>query len=69
MPGMLLPQHGEATVPIIAAENDEVIPRASTELLRSRFRAGVATFKVVAGADHNTISERPEYVSLLRGML
>jgi hypothetical protein len=52
---------------IIAAENDEVIPRASTELLRSRFRAGVATFKVVAGAGHNTISDRPEYISLLRG--
>ena len=54
---------------IIAAENDEVIPRASTELLRSRFRAGIATFKVVAGAGHNTISDRPEYLSLLKGML
>ena len=54
---------------IIAAENDEVIPRASTELLQSRFKESIATFKVVAGADHNTISERPEYVSLLRGML
>jgi pimeloyl-ACP methyl ester carboxylesterase len=52
---------------IIAAENDEVIPRASTELLRSRFREGVASLKVVAGAGHNTISDRPEYISLLVG--
>jgi hypothetical protein len=52
---------------IIAAENDEVIPRASTDLLRSRFREGVASFRVVAGAGHNTISDRPEYISLLRG--
>jgi uncharacterized protein len=52
---------------IVAAEHDEVIPRASTELLRSRFTQGPVSFKLVAGADHNTISERPDYALLLRG--
>ncbi len=53
---------------VMAAEHDEVIPRASTEALRARFRAGVASFKVVAGTDHNSISESPEYISLLKGL-
>jgi pimeloyl-ACP methyl ester carboxylesterase len=53
---------------VVAAERDEVIPHASTEALYSRFNAGIATLRVVAGASHNTISENPEYVTLLRGM-
>jgi pimeloyl-ACP methyl ester carboxylesterase len=54
---------------IVAAEHDEVIPRASTEALYARFHPGIATLRVVAGASHNTISERPEYVPLLKGLL
>jgi hypothetical protein len=50
---------------IIAAEDDESIPRASTEALVAHFRGGVATLKVVAGADHNSISESAEYTRLL----
>ena len=53
---------------VVAAEHDEVIPRANTEALYKRFRAGVASFKVVAGANHNTISENPEYMRLLTGI-
>lgn len=53
---------------IVAAEHDEVIPRANTEALYKHFRAGVASFKVVGGAGHNTISESPEYMRLLTGM-
>lgn len=56
-----------ATTLLVAAENDEVIPRASTEALYARFRSGVASFKVVAGTSHNTISESSEYIPLLRG--
>jgi pimeloyl-ACP methyl ester carboxylesterase len=52
---------------LVAAEHDEIIPRASTELLVTRFRRGVAALKVVAGAGHNTISESPEYIPLLKG--
>ncbi len=50
---------------IMAAENDESIPRASTEALAARFKAGVATLKVVAGAGHNSISASPEYARML----
>ena len=59
----------QITVPtlIIAAEHDEVIPRASTDALFNSFRAGVAVFKVVARAGHNTISDSPEYLPLLTG--
>ena len=50
---------------VIAAEDDEVIPRASTQALVAHFQAGVATLKVVAGAGHNTISASPEYSRML----
>ena len=53
---------------IIAAEHDEVIPRASTEILYEHFRAGVASLRVIAGTGHNTISESPEYMPLVRGV-
>jgi pimeloyl-ACP methyl ester carboxylesterase len=52
---------------IIAAEHDEIIPRASTEALYTRFRDGVASFTIVAGTGHNNISERQEYLALLKG--
>jgi hypothetical protein len=50
---------------IIAAERDEVVPRASTEALVAHFKAGVATLKIVAGAGHNSIVESAEYKRLL----
>jgi hypothetical protein len=54
---------------IVAADHDEVVPRASTELLRSRFRSGVASLVVLPGTGHNTISDSPKYLPLLRGSL
>lgn len=53
---------------ILAAEHDEVIPRASTERLHRRFAAGVATLTVVPRAGHNTISESPEYARALQAV-
>jgi uncharacterized protein len=53
---------------LIAAEYDETIPRDSTEALYARFRSGVASFKVVAGTGHNTISESPQYTALLKSV-
>jgi uncharacterized protein len=53
---------------LVMAEHDEVIPRASTEALHKSFRAGVASLEVVQGAGHNTISEDPRYIPLLRGL-
>jgi pimeloyl-ACP methyl ester carboxylesterase len=53
---------------ILAAEHDEIIPRSSTERLYSRFAAGVASYKVIAGVGHNSISESAAYLPLLKGM-
>jgi pimeloyl-ACP methyl ester carboxylesterase len=58
--------HVTAPTLIVAAEDDEMIPRASSELLQSRFQSGLATLRVIAGAGHNTISESPEYMRLLQ---
>ena len=59
MPRTLVKLAPQITVPtlIIAAEHDEMIPRASTDALFNSLRARVAAFKVVARAGHNTISE------------
>lgn len=54
---------------LIAAEHDEVIPRASTERLLSHFASGVASLVVLDGTSHNTIDDSPEYLPLLRGSL
>lgn len=51
---------------IIAAEQDEVIPRSSTDLLHTRFSPGVAKFVVLPGTGHNTISSSPLYLDMLR---
>jgi hypothetical protein len=59
--------HVTAPTLLIAAEHDEVIPRASTEALYRRFRSSLATLQVVRTADHNSISESPQYVPLLSG--
>jgi pimeloyl-ACP methyl ester carboxylesterase len=59
--------HVTAPTLIIAAEYDEIIPRTSTELLQSRFKSGLASLKVVARANHNTISNDGEYMQLLQG--
>jgi pimeloyl-ACP methyl ester carboxylesterase len=55
-----------APTSIIAAERDEIVPRASSELLRSRFKTGLASFEVIPGVGHNDISESPQYMPLLQ---
>jgi uncharacterized protein len=54
---------------IIAAQNDEVIPPASTEKLFTRFRSGVASMKVIAGVGHNDIGMKGEYIEALQTAL
>jgi uncharacterized protein len=56
-----------APVQLIAAENDDVIPMTSTDSLYKRFAQGHATLTVIHGVGHNTLSESPQYVPLLRG--
>ena len=52
---------------LVEAEHDEVIPRASTRRLLTRFKHGVARLQVVPSAGHNTISRSPQYLDLLHG--
>lgn len=47
-----------APTTILAAERDEVIPRASSEALYRSFRPGIATFQLVPAVGHNDISLR-----------
>ncbi|MGB8258935.1 MAG: alpha/beta hydrolase [Terracidiphilus sp.] len=51
---------------ILAAGQDELIPRSSTERLRGRFREGVVHYVVVPDAGHNSISDSPKYLELLK---
>jgi len=50
---------------ILVAELDEIIPRASTDRLRTRFRPGLVDYVVLPGVGHNSISENPDYWRLL----
>lgn len=54
---------------IIAAENDEEIPRGSTEKLLSRFYAGVAKMTVIEGVGHNDLGKNEKYREALRAAL
>ncbi|RON17218.1 hypothetical protein BK660_25160 [Pseudomonas brassicacearum] len=56
------------TVPtlLIVASHDEVIPRSSTQQLYTHFAPGVATLKAIPGTGHNSISDSPEYLKLIR---
>jgi pimeloyl-ACP methyl ester carboxylesterase len=60
-------EHVTTPTLVIAAEQDEIIPRWSTDALYAHFRQVVASLAVVAKAGHNTISDSPEYIPLLRG--
>ena len=51
---------------IVVAEQDDVIPRTSTDRLRTRFKNGIVSYAVVPGVGHNTISDSAEYLSLLK---
>jgi pimeloyl-ACP methyl ester carboxylesterase len=46
---------------VILAENDEVIPRKSSDALISAFPPGQARVVLIRGATHNTIGSYPQY--------
>ena len=50
---------------VIIAGDDEVIPRASTDRLLLHFNSGIASYVVIPGVDHNSISDSPDYLPLL----
>ena len=62
----LAPQVSAPTT-VIIAERDEVIRRARSDALVSRFAPGVAQVVVIAGAGHNTLDGRPDYEAALAG--
>ena len=59
----------DAKTTIIYAENDTVIPRESTERLIEAFSHRLEDSILITGADHNDISEYPEYVSGIKRAL
>jgi pimeloyl-ACP methyl ester carboxylesterase len=56
----------DAPTLLLAAEHDAIVSLAQTRTLLSRFRPGIATLRIVPGADHDSISASPEYPTLLR---
>jgi pimeloyl-ACP methyl ester carboxylesterase len=52
---------------IIVAEDDELVPRSSSDRLRTRFKEGIVSYVVVPGVGHNTIQDGPGYWDLLKG--
>lgn len=52
---------------LVTAEHDEIIPRASTDLLLTRFKPGIARQVVIPEAGHNTLSSHPSYTAALAG--
>ena len=53
---------------VIVAEHDEVIPRARTDALVRAFKHGVADVRVLLGATHNVVLQRPDCVALMRAL-
>ncbi|MBC3777202.1 alpha/beta fold hydrolase [Pseudomonas sp. SWRI99] len=54
---------------LLAASDDEVIGRSSTQRLFESFPQGVATLKVVPDSGHNSISGRGEYLQWMEDVL
>jgi len=54
---------------LIAAERDEVIPRANTDALLASFRPGVASLVVLPVEGHNAVEGSPRYLPLLQAFL
>jgi pimeloyl-ACP methyl ester carboxylesterase len=50
---------------ILVAADDEIIPRSSSDRLRTRFRSGLVSYVLIPDASHNTISQAPNYWALL----
>lgn len=47
---------------LILAEQDDVVPRSSSERLFGHFAKGVASLHVITGTGHNSIGDNPDYL-------
>ncbi|OOH78902.1 hypothetical protein BOW65_17040 [Pseudomonas koreensis] len=54
---------------LLAASDDEVIPRANTQRLLENFPQGVAVLRVVPDSGHNSISDRKQYLQWMEDVL
>ena len=52
---------------IVVAGDDEIVPRSSSDRLRTRFREGIVSYVVVPKAGHNNIQDKAGYWDLLSG--
>ena len=59
--------HVTAPTRIIVAGADELVPRSSSDRLRTRFQNGIASYVVVPEVGHNTIQDAPGYWALVAG--
>jgi hypothetical protein len=50
---------------LIVAQNDEIVPRASSDQLYKGFKSGVAAMQVIPGKGHNDLSDSPQYLQLI----
>lgn len=50
---------------LVTAQNDEVIPRDSTNLLLTRFKTGLARQIVIPATGHNTLSDDASYAQAI----
>jgi uncharacterized protein len=66
--GQYAPEVNAPTL-IVAADRDGIVPKASTALLQSRFKAGLLTVRELHDTSHNSISYHPDYLPLLAGTL
>ncbi|MES2017031.1 MAG: alpha/beta fold hydrolase [Pseudomonadota bacterium] len=55
-----------APTTLIMASHDQVIPRASSQLLLTRFKPGVARAVEIPDSGHNTLSDKGAYISALQ---
>lgn len=55
-----------ARVLVIIAENDELIPRESSETLAASFDPNLMSKEILVGESHNTLSTNQKYTNLLR---
>jgi pimeloyl-ACP methyl ester carboxylesterase len=54
---------------LLAASDDEVIPRASTQRLLESFPQGAVVLRVVPDSGHNSISDRAQYLQWMADVL
>lgn len=50
---------------IVVAEDDELVPRSSSDRLRTRFKEGLVSYVVLPAVGHNTIQDSPNYWTLV----